>query len=59
MPKHVMGHTLDLVILLGLLPSIRDVGDLCFSGHFPVLSDVISHSSPSMSTLPAQYGHII
>lgn len=53
------GHTLDLVLSLGLCVAISGVCDTCISNHLPVLCTV-TVSSPDVSTCaPARRQHAI
>lgn len=46
-PTHEHGHTLDLVISLGLSISLRDIVDTVISDHLPVVFDAsLLHQQP-------------
>jgi len=54
-PTHSKGHTLDLVIHLGLSPDNLKLKDICVSDHKAILFNLVLYQPPFNRNLPVRH----
>lgn len=58
-PTHHLGHTLDLVISLGLTVSLDEISETAISDHLPIVFEFIAPRSASKPVVPSCRRRII
>ncbi len=58
-PTHHFGHTLDLVISLGLSVSLKEISETTITDHFPIIFELIAPQSVSKPLTPSRWRRII
>lgn len=58
-PTHILGHTFDLVIALGLSVSLKEITETAISDHFLIVFELADPHSVSKSLVLSSQRRII